>query len=136
MNEEQIASALGISYSTLRRHKASNEQFQAALKKGKALGISGVTSALYAAAVGGKGASQTQNSFHLKQADGWGHAVDLAPLVGGAIPWSDWAAFRGLADTMKACAAELRVPLEWGGDWRTPKDGPHFQIPRDWKGRA
>ncbi|WP_230589558.1 DNA-binding protein [Bordetella hinzii] len=53
MNEEQIASALGISYSTLRRHKASNEQFQAALKKGKALGISDVTSALYAAAVGG-----------------------------------------------------------------------------------
>ena len=30
LNEEQIASALGISYSTLRRHKASNEQLQAA----------------------------------------------------------------------------------------------------------
>ncbi|WP_230589559.1 M15 family metallopeptidase [Bordetella hinzii] len=83
-----------------------------------------------------KGASQTQNSYHLKQADGWGRAVDLAPLVGGAIPWSDWTAFQGMADTMKACAAELRVPLEWGGDWRTLKDGPHFQIPRDWKVRA
>jgi len=31
--------------------------------------------------------------------------------------------------------AELGVPVEWGGDWKTFKDGPHFQIPRDWKGR-
>ncbi|WP_063582847.1 M15 family metallopeptidase [Achromobacter ruhlandii] len=83
-----------------------------------------------------QGASQTQNSFHIKQADGYGHAVDLAPLVGGAIPWNDWAAFRALADTVKACAADLGVPVEWGGDWKTFKDGPHFQIPRDWKGAA
>lgn len=83
-----------------------------------------------------QGASQTQNSFHLKQGDGYGHAVDLAPLVGGAIPWNDWTQFRALADTMKACAADLGVPMEWGGDWKTFKDGPHFQIPRDWKGRA
>lgn len=83
-----------------------------------------------------KGASQTLDSYHLKQADGYGHAVDLAPLVAGSIPWNDWAAFRALADTVKACAAELGVPVEWGGDWKTLKDGPHFQIPRDWKGRA
>ncbi|MFY2599466.1 M15 family metallopeptidase [Achromobacter xylosoxidans] len=80
-----------------------------------------------------QGASQTQNSYHLKQADGYGHAVDLAPLVGGAIPWDDWAQFRALADTVKACASELGVPVEWGGDWKTFKDGPHFQIPRNWK---
>lgn len=83
-----------------------------------------------------QGASQTQNSYHLKQADGYGHAVDLAPLVDGTIPWNDWAQFRALADTVKACAAELDIPVEWGGDWRTFKDGPHFQIPRDWKGAA
>lgn len=83
-----------------------------------------------------KGASQTQNSYHLKQADGWGRAVDLAPLVGGAIPWGNWQAFADLAGVVKTCAAELRVPVEWGGDWKTLKDGPHFQIPRDWKGRA
>ncbi|CAB3863651.1 hypothetical protein LMG26858_02354 [Achromobacter anxifer] len=83
-----------------------------------------------------KGASQTQNSLHLKQPDGYGHAVDLAPLVGGAIPWDRWEEFRRLADVVKACAAELGVPVEWGGDWKTLKDGPHFQIPRDWKGRA
>lgn len=70
LNEEQIASAMGISYSTLRRHKASNEQFQAALKKGKALGISDVSSALYNAAVGG---NVTAMIFYLKNRspDSW-----------------------------------------------------------------
>ena len=80
-----------------------------------------------------KGASQTQNSLHLKQPDGYGRAVDLAPLVGGAIPWDRWEEFRRLADVMKACAAELGVPLEWGGDWKTLKDGPHFQLRRGWR---
>lgn len=83
-----------------------------------------------------KGVSQTMASYHLPQADGLSHAVDLAPLVGGAIPWNDWTQFKDLADVVKACAAELGVPVEWGGGWKSFKDGPHFQIPRDWKGRA
>lgn len=83
-----------------------------------------------------KGVSQTMASYHLPQADGLGHAVDLAPLVGGAIPWKDLDQFRRLAEVVKACAAELGVPIEWGGDWKSFYDGPHFQIPRDWKGRA
>ncbi|MBD9476512.1 M15 family metallopeptidase [Achromobacter sp. ACM01] len=82
-----------------------------------------------------RGASQTMASYHLPQADGLGHAVDLAPLVGGAIPWDQWQHFADLAGVVKACAAELGVPVEWGGDWKM-RDGPHFQIPRDWKGRA
>lgn len=82
-----------------------------------------------------KGVSQTMASYHLPQADGLGHAVDLAPLIGGAIPWNDWKVFANLAGVIKACAAELGVPVEWGGDWKM-RDGPHFQIPRDWKGRA
>lgn len=82
-----------------------------------------------------KGVSQTMNSYHLPQADGLGHAVDLAPLIGGAIPWDDWSQFKYLADVVKECADELGVPVEWGGDWKTFKDGPHFQIPRDWKDR-
>ncbi|WP_251882110.1 M15 family metallopeptidase [Achromobacter sp. Marseille-Q4954] len=83
-----------------------------------------------------RGASQTMDSYHLPQADGLSHAVDLAPLIDGVIPWSNWQAFAGLAQVVKACAAELGVPVEWGGDWKTLKDGPHFQIPRGWKGRA
>ncbi|CUI50389.1 M15 family metallopeptidase [Achromobacter xylosoxidans] len=83
-----------------------------------------------------QGASQTQNSLHLQQQDGYGHAVDLAPLVGGAIPWNDWEQFRRLADVVKACAAALGTPVEWGGDWKSLKDGPHFQLPRGWKAAA
>lgn len=82
-----------------------------------------------------KGVSQTMDSYHLPQADGLSHAVDLAPLVNRVIPWDDWEAFRRLADVVKVCAAELGVPVEWGGSWKM-RDGPHFQIPRNWKGRA
>lgn len=70
-----------------------------------------------------QGASKTMNSRHLT-----GHAVDLAPVVGGTVRW-DWPLFHQLAPAVKQAAAELKVPIEWGGDWRTFKDGPHFQLP-------
>jgi len=71
------------------------------------------------------GASKTMRSRHLT-----GHAVDLAPLVDGKVRW-DWPLFHQLAPAMKQAALDLGYPLEWGGDWRTFKDGPHFQLP--WK---
>lgn len=71
------------------------------------------------------GASQTMKSRHLT-----GHAVDLGAYVSGSVRW-DWPLYNQLADAMKKAAAELKVPLEWGGDWTTLKDGPHFQLP--WK---
>jgi peptidoglycan L-alanyl-D-glutamate endopeptidase CwlK len=71
------------------------------------------------------GASQTMKSRHLT-----GHAVDLAALVGGEVRW-DWPLYNKLAATMKESAIQLGVPLEWGGDWKSFKDGPHFQLP--WK---
>ena len=64
------------------------------------------------------------NSRHLT-----GHAVDLAPYIGGEIRW-DWPPFHHIAAAMKAAAAELAVPLTWGGDWKTFKDGPHFELHR------
>lgn len=71
------------------------------------------------------GASQTMRSRHLT-----GHAVDLGAYVAGSVRW-DWPLYNQLADAMKKAAAEMRVPIEWGGDWTTLKDGPHFQLP--WK---
>lgn len=68
------------------------------------------------------GATRTLKSRHLT-----GHAVDLVALVGGTVRW-DWPLYPRLAAAMKAAAAELGVPIEWGGDWRTFKDGPHFQL--------
>ena len=69
------------------------------------------------------GASKTMNSRHLT-----GHAVDLAPYVGGTIRW-DWPLYHKLAPAVKQAAAEAGVPIEWGGDWKSFRDGPHFQLP-------
>lgn len=69
------------------------------------------------------GASQTQNSRHLT-----GHAVDLAAWV-GTVRW-DWPLYPRIAAAVKQAAKELGVPIEWGGDWTSFKDGPHFQLPR------
>lgn len=69
------------------------------------------------------GASQTMNSRHLT-----GHAVDLGAYVSGSVRW-DWPLYYKIADAVKQAAAELGVPIEWGGDWRKFKDGPHFQLP-------
>jgi peptidoglycan L-alanyl-D-glutamate endopeptidase CwlK len=69
------------------------------------------------------GASKTMNSRHIT-----GHAVDLAALVSGEVRW-DWPLYEKLADAMKDASRELDIPIEWGGDWRSFKDGPHFQLP-------
>ena len=74
------------------------------------------------------GASSTMNSRHLT-----GHAVDVAPFVGGGISW-DWKYFDLLAPVVKRVARDLLIPVEWGGDWpnnppKSFRDGPHWQIP-------
>ena len=75
-----------------------------------------------------KGASKTMKSRHLPGADGKSRAVDIAPLDGGQVSWA-WPMYHKLAPVMKQAAKELGVPIEWGGDWRTFKDGPHWQLP-------
>tara|TARA_B100000989_G_C19344028_1_gene386211 strand:+ start:297 stop:680 length:384 start_codon:yes stop_codon:yes gene_type:complete len=75
---------------------------------------------LYAA-----GATTTLNSRHLT-----GHAVDLAAFVDGSVRW-DWPLYYKIADAMKGSAAQLNIPIKWGGDWRKFKDGAHWQLP--WK---
>ena len=72
-----------------------------------------------------QGATKTMNSRHIT-----GHAVDLAPMIGGTIRW-DWPLYDQLADVVKAAAKAENVPIQWGGDWRTFKDGPHWELP--WK---
>ena len=71
----------------------------------------------------------TMNSRHLT-----GHAVDLAAWVipegsdKGTVSW-DWKYYEQIADAMKKAALELKIPIEWGGDWKSFIDGPHFQLP-------
>ncbi len=71
------------------------------------------------------GATTTLRSRHLT-----GHAVDLVAYVGSSVRW-DWPLYDKIAIAMKKAAMVENVPIEWGGDWTTFKDGPHFQLP--WK---
>jgi peptidoglycan L-alanyl-D-glutamate endopeptidase CwlK len=76
------------------------------------------------AALVAAGASRTRRSRHLT-----GHAVDVAALVDGRIRW-DWPLYGRIAAAFKAAAQELETPIIWGGDWRTLRDGPHFELDR------
>lgn len=97
-----------------------------------------------------KGVSQTMNSKHLAQKDGYAHAVDLVPHP---TSW-DLKDFYPIVTAMRSAAIELGVKVRWGGCWcllntdtRTPQqmaeeytaarkktgnkafiDGPHFEL--------
>ncbi len=70
-----------------------------------------------------KGATKTMNSRHLT-----GHAVDLAPVIAGQVSW-DWPLYNKLALTVFEAAKDEGVPITWGGNWTTFKDGPHWELP-------
>lgn len=70
-----------------------------------------------------RGASKTMNSRHLT-----GHAVDVAAFIGREVRW-DWPLYELIADSVKQAAKNLKIPIEWGGDWKRFRDGPHFQLP-------
>ena len=70
------------------------------------------------------GASQTLNSRHIT-----GHAVDLGAWVDNQVDWS-WPLYTKIAAAMKDAATQEGVSIVWGGDWRTFKDGPHFELNR------
>ena len=66
----------------------------------------------------------TLNSRHLT-----GHAVDIAPWIDGTVSW-DWKHYNIIEQAMKQAALELKISIEWGGDWKSFKDGPHFELTR------
>ena len=72
-----------------------------------------------------QGATKTLNSRHLT-----GHAVDLAPMLGGKVSW-DWPLYHRLAKIVKAAAAAENVAVTWGGSWAKFRDGPHWEL--SWK---
>ena len=76
-----------------------------------------------------KGASKTMKSRHLPHpSDGKSRAVDLAPTEEGKVSWA-WPLYYQFAKIMKQAAVDVGVKIEWGGDWKTFKDGPHWQLP-------
>lgn len=73
-----------------------------------------------------KGASKTMNSRHLT-----GHAVDIAPYVNGRVSWH-WPHYHELAPYIWEAADNVGVTgLEWGGNWKSFPDGPHWQLSWD-----
>jgi len=87
-----------------------------------------------------KGVSKTLKSKHLKQGDGYGHAVDLVPYVNGKIDWQNLEGFREIKKAMFEAASQVGVELRWGNDWNRngveveadPResfaDWPHFEL--------
>lgn len=100
------------------------------------------------------GVSKTLNSKHLKQPDGYSHAVDLVPYIDGQLRW-EWQPLYEIALAVRKASLELNTELIWGGVWdRTMRelsssaasikrdvaeyclrhpgpdfiDGPHFQL--------
>lgn len=71
-----------------------------------------------------EGKSQTMNSRHLH-----GAAVDFAVLLNGKITW-DFEHYKVVAEAFKRASRDLNVPIVWGGDWKTLKDGPHVELDR------
>jgi peptidoglycan LD-endopeptidase CwlK len=84
-----------------------------------------------------QGASRTMNSRHLT-----GHAVDLLPVGPNGKAAFDWPLYDHLAPAVKAAAQTEGVAIVWGGDWKSFKDGPHFELDRkvypegDWSSKA
>lgn len=84
------------------------------------------------------GATKTLDSYHLMQDSGYGHAVDIAPLVRGTIDWENLSQFWLLGGVGMAVAKQLGIPVTWGRDWdndgdykdQSFNDFPHWQIPR------
>ena len=67
------------------------------------------------------GKSQTMQSRHL------GFAVDFAAFVDGVISW-ETPLYAEIAGAMKRAAFNLGIPVHWGGDWVSFKDGDHLEL--------
>ena len=71
------------------------------------------------------GHSETLNSKHLIQPDGFGHAIDIAPFP---VDFNDIPEFTTMATLMFRAAMDLHIEIVWGGHWHEFKDYSHFQL--------
>ena len=86
-----------------------------------------------------KGASQTLHSKHLRQPDGFGHAVDVVAVGDldrdGDIDAQDksltWEPkiYTAIDAAFERAAGELGVRIRWGGKFKTRDGGPYFDGP-------
>lgn len=72
-----------------------------------------------------KGASQTMHSRHLG-----GFAVDYVALLNGRVSY-DEESMKRLSEYFLRAGAKLRIPLVWGGVWKTLHDTPHIELSKE-----
>lgn len=65
------------------------------------------------------GKSQTMNSKHLPQADGYSHAVDVVAYIGKNISW-ELNVYDNIADAFAQAGRDLGVAMRWGAAWNVP----------------
>ena len=69
-----------------------------------------------------KGASKTLRSRHLT-----GKAVDVVALVNGKVSW-EVPPYKVISAHVLAVAKKLKIPIVWGGSWRSFPDFVHFEL--------
>lgn len=52
-------------------------------------------------------------------------SLDVVPWP---LDWNDIASFKALGKVVKAKAKALGIPISWGGDWKSLKDYPHYEL--------
>lgn len=79
-----------------------------------------------------QGKSTTLKSRHLKQDDGYGHAVDLYVIGPNNKATWEHKYFRLAIQAMMTAAIELDVQIKAGGLWRDFLDSPHFELNQEY----
>lgn len=74
----------------------------------------------------GKIVTWTRNSKHIKQADGYGHAIDFVAYDGGKISW-DEKHYPEIIKAILEAARRLGVKVVSGSQW-TNQDLPHVEL--------
>lgn len=85
LSEEQIATSLGISASTITRRKRDDEQFDRTLKAGKQEGITAVTNQLFNSATDPQKPNTSAAIFFLKNRAGWRDKAEVDTNLTGSI---------------------------------------------------
>lgn len=77
------------------------------------------------------------NSMHIRQPDGYGHAVDLVAWVDGMPAWTQ-SYYKQMRPAILQAAAMVGIPIQHGADWdidgitgeKGEWDWPHWQFPK------
>lgn len=74
-----------------------------------------------------KGVSKTLKSRHIPSTNKSGlcEAVDIAPYP---IDWKNIKKFIQLSEHIKNVANNLKIKITYGGDWKSFKDYPHYEL--------